>query len=197
MIFTYHKISFLKSDKSTVNLWNFIRQMFEARKYKVVFLKDYDINDKNQIVLRFDDGYKSVLKYAVPVLKFFGYPFEVFIVEKFYDKEEKGDKNFMDKKDLKEVIKAGGRLQYHTKSHPDLSLIEDKEKLKLEIICPEYLKALDKNGFEFLAYPFWKHNCETMKIIQENYKGACSGNGFAENTDYSMDGIRAEANTII
>ena len=55
MIFTYHKISFLKSDKSTVNLWNFIRQMFEARKYKVVFLKDYDINDKNQIVLRFDD----------------------------------------------------------------------------------------------------------------------------------------------
>ena len=77
MIFTYHKISFLKSDKSTVNLWNFIRQMFEARKYKVVFLKDYDINDKNQIVLRFDDGYKSVLKYAVPVLKFFGYNYYI------------------------------------------------------------------------------------------------------------------------
>lgn len=197
MILTYHKISLTKTDKITVNLWNFIRQMFAAKKYKVVYLSEYNMNDKSQVVLRFDDGYKSVLKYAVPVLKFFGYPFEVFIVEDFYKRAEKGDKNLLNKKDLEKIIKAGGRLQYHTKSHPDLSLTEDIRKLEDELICPEYLKLLDKNGFEFLAYPFWKYNSETIKIVQAYYKGACSGNGFAENNDYSMDGIRVESNTKI
>ena len=62
------------------------------------------MNDNNQIVLRFDDGYKSVLKYALPVLKFFGYPFEVFIVENFFISAEKGNKNFLNKKDLKKIF---------------------------------------------------------------------------------------------
>ena len=72
MILTYHKVSFIKNDKITVNVWNFIMQMYAIRKKIVVYLDDYDLNDNNQVVLRFDDGYKSVLKYAVPVLKFFG-----------------------------------------------------------------------------------------------------------------------------
>lgn len=197
MILTYHKISLTKTDKITVNLSNFIRQMYALRKNKVVYLNDYDMNDNNQIVLRFDDGYKSVLKYALPVLKFFGYPFEVFIVENFFISAEKGNKNFLNKKDLKKIIKAGGRLQYHTKSHPDLSIIDDEEILKSELICPEYIKQLDKSGFKFFAYPFWKYNSKSMEYVQKLYKGACSGNGFAENNIYSMDGIRIEANTKI
>ncbi|CCY62356.1 glycosyl transferase family 2 [Clostridium sp. CAG:967] len=197
MILTYHKVSFIKNDKITVNVWNFIMQMYAIRKKIVVYLDDYDLNDNNQVVLRFDDGYKSVLKYAVPVLKFFGYPFEVFIVEDFFNRGEKGDKNFLNKKDLEKIIKSGGRLQYHTKSHPDLSIIEDEEILKTELICPEYIKQLDKNGFKFLAYPFWKYNSKSIEYVQKLYNGACSGNGFAENNKYSMDGIRVEANTKI
>lgn len=197
MILTYHKISLTKTDKITVNLKCFIRQMYALRKNKVVYLNDYDMNDNNQIVLRFDDGYKSVLKYALPILKFFGYPFEVFIVENFFISAEKGNKNFLNRKDLKKIIKAGGRLQYHTKSHPDLSIIDDEEILKSELICPEYIKQLDKSGFKFFAYPFWKYNSKSMEYVQKLYKGACSGNGFAENNIYSMDGIRIEANTKI
>lgn len=197
MILTYHKISFIKNDKITVNVWNFIRQMYAIRKKTVVYLDDYDMNDNNQVVLRFDDGYKSVLKYAVPVLKLFGYPFEVFIVEDFFIRAENGDNNLLNKKDLMKIIKSGGRLQYHTKSHPDLSIINDEEILKSELICPEYIKQLDKSGFKFFAYPFWKYNSKSMEYVQKLYKGACSGNGFAENNIYSMDGIRIEANTKI
>lgn len=197
MILTYHKISLTKTDKITVNLKSFIRQMYALRKNKVVYLNDYDMNDNNQIVLRFDDGYKSVLKYALPVLKFFGYPFEVFIVENFFLSAEKGNKNFLNKKDLKKTIKAGGRLQYHTKSHLDLSIIEDEELIKSELICPEYIKQIDKNGFKFLAYPYWKYNSKTQEIARYIYNGACSGNGFAGNNKYSMDGIKVEADTKI
>lgn len=32
MILTYHKVSFIKNDKITVNVWNFIMQMYAIRK---------------------------------------------------------------------------------------------------------------------------------------------------------------------
>lgn len=197
MILTYHKISFIINDKITVNVWNFIRQMYAIRNKTVVYLDDYDMNDNNQVVLRFDDGYKSVLKYAVPVLKFFGYPFEVFIVEDFFNKAENGDKNLLNKKDLMKIIKSGGRLQYHTKSHPDLSIIDDEEILKSELICPEYIKQLVKTALNFWHILFGNIIPNQWNMFKNYTKERVSGNGFAENNIYSMDGIRVEANTKI
>lgn len=198
MILTYHNISFKKQDNITINLLTFIKQMFALRKFDVVHLDEYDMNNEKHIVLRFDDGYKGVVKYALPVLKFFKYPFEIFIVEKFYLKAQSGDNNFINKNDIDKIIKSNGNIQYHSKTHPDLSLIDSDTKLIEEIICPESLKELDKNGFQYFAYPFWKFNQKVLDIVNKNYYGACSGNGFAQkNNKFAMDSIRIDCNTKI
>ena len=189
MIFTFHKISFMRTDSITCNLFGFIKQMFVLSKYKVVYLRDYNPNDKNQAVIRFDDGCKSLLKYAVPILKIFGYPFELFIVADFIAEGEKGNKGFLNKKELMQIVNKNGRLQYHSKSHVKLTEISDYEKLKAEIICPTEIKELDNNGFEYFAYPYWVYNDKITAIVKEYYKGALSGNGYSMGGQYSLDSV--------
>lgn len=199
MILVYHKISFKKNENITIDIFSFIKQLLQLKikGYKVVHLDEYNFQDAAQIVIRFDDGYKSVLKYALPVLKFFNFPFEVFIVENFFISAQKGNNKFLNKNDLEKIVKSKGRLQYHTKSHPDLSTIKDESKLQKEIICPDYIKALDINGFKYFAYPFWKYSPESIEIIKQHYQGACSGNGFAKDDAYLMDGIKVNKDTKI
>ena len=142
MILVYHDIKLKPDAENVVSLLNFIKQMYSLRKYEVVYLDEYNPDNPNQVVLTFDDGYKSVLKYVVPILKLFKYPFELFICENFINGAENGDKVFLNKKELLEVAKNGGRLQYHTKSHLDLSEIEDKTLLEDELRLPESLLTL-------------------------------------------------------
>jgi peptidoglycan/xylan/chitin deacetylase (PgdA/CDA1 family) len=91
MILTYHHIKLWSGSEQTVGLFQFIRQMLFIRNKKIVYLDDYDPNDSNQIVITFDDGYKDVLTFALPILRFFKYPFEVFIVANFYHMTETGN----------------------------------------------------------------------------------------------------------
>ena len=79
MILTYHKIKLFQShDPIADGFFSFLIKMLSLLSRKVVYLDNYSHDDENQIVITFDDGYKEVVKYALPVLKFFKYPFEVF-----------------------------------------------------------------------------------------------------------------------
>jgi len=91
MILTYHKVKiFPQKDPITTGFLTFLKQMLSLRKRKVVYLDSYNPANVNQVVITFDDGYKEVLKYAFPVLKFFNYPFEVFLVADFFAKANGG-----------------------------------------------------------------------------------------------------------
>ena len=70
MILMYHKIDIESKTIWWVDVNNFYRQMYELKKKKVVYLDEYDPNDKEQVVITFDGLYKNVLKYAVPILKY-------------------------------------------------------------------------------------------------------------------------------
>lgn len=187
MILVYHNIELISKDENTVNLLNFIKQMFVLLKYDVVHLDDYDETNTKHTVLCFDDGYKNIIRYALPILKIFNYPFEVFVVNDFINQAQNGNTRFMNIKDLQKCKKNNGRIQYHSKSHPDLSLIFNKNILEQEIICPDSLKQLDSFGFKYFAYPFWKFNDVVYNIVKENYVGALSGNSFANKTNWAMD----------
>jgi peptidoglycan/xylan/chitin deacetylase (PgdA/CDA1 family) len=198
MILTYHHVKLWSRNEQTVGLFQFIRQMLFIRNKKVVYLNDYDPNDVDQIVITFDDGYKDVLTFALPILRFFRYPFEVFIVADFYQAAETGnwlkrrDRNtiFLNKRNLQKIVKYGGRLQYHSKSHPYLDRIDDLQQLEQEIIVPENIKLLDNKGFQWFAYPYWRWNDKVMNIVKKHYKGARSGNGFEKNNEnYALDSI--------
>ena len=82
MILTYHKIFPEVKTKWWVTPDTFYRQMVDLKNKQVVYLDDYDPNNPNHAVITFDGIYQNMWEYAVPILKHFGYPFELFIIGK-------------------------------------------------------------------------------------------------------------------
>ena len=141
MILTYHNIveksiDWMNVNYNTVDLKHFEMQLKSLENKQFVYLNEYDTNNPNHVVLRFDDGYKGVIKYALPVLKKYQLPFEVFVTDIYTREAENGNEQFMNCRDLQELVKNGGRLEYHTKSHLNLTQIYSNRKLKQELFVP-------------------------------------------------------------
>lgn len=187
MILMYHKIHPDSPSMWWVHVDEFYRHLCELRNKQVVFLEDYDANDSNQAVITFDGVYKNVLEFAVPLLKKFQYPFEVFIVgdhvggDNSFDVIDKRTNEptgeplteFANKEDLQKIIESGGRLQWHTKSHPNLTTIATNE-ISRELNIPKALKKLDPLGFTWFAYPHGEWNDVVVKEVKKKFSGAVS-----------------------
>ena len=184
MIYTYHHIKFKIKDTITITPIRFFLDMLLLLRKKVVFLEDYNPNDSKMVVLTFDDGYKDFLKYAFPILKFFKYPFEIFVCGDFIS----DNGYYLSMKDLEFISNNGGKIQYHTKSHKDLSKLTSPEDILEEITLPESLKKIICKQ-KFLAYPYW--NCNKLVeqlLIQEGYTKGLGGTGSA--SDYTWERIK-------
>lgn len=193
MILTYHNIDFISKDENTVCLLFFIVHLLilKIKHKRIVFLDEYNPDDKTQVVLRFDDGYLNIYKYVAPILKLFNFKFEIFISPCFI-----GKILYMDLDMLKKIQHFNCRIQYHALNHKNLSLIEDEELLDEEIRPSEFFKDnFSDLNFNYIAYPYWKYNDKAVKIAQKYYKGALSGNGFSNNTQYALNSIKV-LNTI-
>ena len=153
----YHKVDIESPTMWWVTVDNFYRQMLELASKQVVYLDDYNPQNSNHVVITFDGIYKNVLKYAAPILQDLGYPFELFIssnyigIDNSFDIEEPLTQ-FADFQELKTLVSMGGRLQWHTKSHPDLSIENDEVHILDELDIPENCKELDVKGFNWFAY---------------------------------------------
>ena len=91
MILMYHKIYPDSPTMWWVDVDNFYRQMCELKCRKVVSLDDYDPADPDHVVITFDGVYKNVLTFAAPILKDFGYPFELFVTSDYIGKDNSFD----------------------------------------------------------------------------------------------------------
>ena len=191
MILTYHSVHSKVRNANTVNYLVFILQLLclKLRGKLFVSLKNYDKEDKKHIVIRFDDVDKKTLNYVIPILRAFKAPAEFFVCESFVLSKEGV---WADIADLQKVVQKGFRLQYHSKTHPDLTAITDLQVLEEEIRIPEFLKEIDNEGFEYFAYPYWVYNDNVIEIVKKNYKAALSGNGKSNYTNWAMDSIRIE-----
>lgn len=187
MILMYHKIY-----PDTPTIWwvsadDFYRQMCEIQHKKVVYLDDYDPNNPNHVVITFDGVYKNVHDFALPILKKFGYPFELFISGDHIGKDN--DFDTVDKRtgkptnepqalfanysELKILVKSRGRLQWHSKSHPNLSTLNN-DQVKNELKIPQKIKKLDSNGFKWFAYPHGEFNKSVITEVKKSFRGALS-----------------------
>jgi peptidoglycan/xylan/chitin deacetylase (PgdA/CDA1 family) len=173
MILTYHRVLPQSNDNLTVTVKRFRQHLtyLQENNKTVVFLDDYESDNENQVVLRFDDGTKDTLQFAAPILNEFGFPFEVFICGDFV--QEKNTQKYCNTADLQELLKYGGRLQYHSKSHKKLNELPESA-LESEIRCPDELKALDPKGFRWFAYPYWRWNETVISVVQKYFKGGAS-----------------------
>ena len=169
MILVYHHICRRSTnDDNVVSVATFDKHMAEIKRqnYKVVKITEYDPNDTNQIVLRFDDGYLDIMN-ALPILRRYGYPFHVYVVGDWF-----GKNGFIGEHHVAEIKKSGGTLEWHTNTHADLTTCTDQELLN-ELTIPASIKNLDRNGFTSIAYPFWKYDARVCRTVRRFFK--CGG----------------------
>jgi glycosyltransferase involved in cell wall biosynthesis len=129
------------------------------------------------VVITFDGVYEGIYRYALPILKKFSYPFEAFVVGDYIGKDNTFDQGvepparFASQEQLCALVKGGGRLQWHSRSHQDL-LVLSPEKLQEELSIPDYIRELDPEGFKWFAYPHSMSSPQVKEEARKMFRGA-------------------------
>lgn len=199
MILMYHKVHPSSPTEWWVTVDDFYRQMWELQSRRVVYLDDYDLSDSENVVITFDGVYSNVLTYAAPILGMFRYPFELFVVgdligrENAFDAGEPGA-SFASASELCQLESFGGRLQWHTKTHPDLSTI-GAEQLQRELAVPTDLLRERPHSFRWLAYPHGRFNHSTEQAASASFHGAVSCNQGDEEHSHGLNRVTVTNST--
>jgi len=175
----------------------------KALKYSYNFIdpnklsKHYYPASKNNLLLTFDDGFKSNFFFANKVLKKLEIKGIFFVISDLVNSRNKKKKiiiqnifpnkkifNFstyhsMSWSDLRKLEKMGHVIGSHTKSHLNLNNINSQSILEEQITSP--IKTFKKNKIKkplFFAYSFgnfYSFNQKCFKIATKNYRFIFSG----------------------
>jgi len=145
--------------------------------YRVINLKQFVefVSLKRQlprrsVLLTFDDGYRSFLQYAAPVLKELGFTATLFVYTDYVG----AGGNAFTWADLKKLQQEGFDIQAHSKSHGDMVRAgnepanEYEKRLEAELMQPRAL--FQKNlGFapDILAYPYGRQDDAVVRRAKE------------------------------
>lgn len=184
-VLVYHSIN---NDKSNLSLKidNFEKQIKFLKKsgFKTVSFEEIDKNEKKQIIITFDDGYKDTCQFALPILKKYNFKATCFLVSNLIGKKNSWDsfrddfisKNLMNTEDINEWIKNGMFIGSHSHNHTDLTKLN---KFDLEKDLEFSKKTLeDKFGKEInnFCYPFGKVNKNVFDTVGKKFKKAVTIN---------------------
>jgi glycosyltransferase involved in cell wall biosynthesis len=201
MILMYHKVAPVSPTIWWVEVDEFYRQMWELKNKKIVYLDDYDPHDNSQVVITFDGIYKNVLQYAAPIMKKFGYPFELFITSNYLGLDNKFDTveplaEFTSIEELLELEKLGGRIQWHTHSHPDMLDVSDEVQIVKELSVPISLKEVfNESSFRWFAYPHGNFNELVLKHTKKMFTGGITCNQGNDYDKYILNRLTVENST--
>jgi len=165
-VLTYHDIGPQTKGRLVLAAKAFTEQMryLKANRYRVITLAEFHefLQLKRQlprraVVLTFDDGYRSFLTHAYPVLKELGFTATLFVYTDYVGT----GRNALGWDDLARLTAEGFQVEGHTKSHGDLrrqpgeSEAEHARRLRAELESSQRLfqQRLGRPA-KFLAYPF-------------------------------------------
>jgi peptidoglycan/xylan/chitin deacetylase (PgdA/CDA1 family) len=150
--------------------------LFLKRNTNVISLDDFYAGrlslEKMNVVITFDDGYKSWVVEAVPVLRELELPAVFFVSSGFVGLSEKDEAEFIRSKlfakpdvgcnitgglsieDLKSMVREGYTIGGHTVSHCNLSEHRDSAPLRYEITEDKRkLEEITGKAVDYFAYP--------------------------------------------
>jgi peptidoglycan/xylan/chitin deacetylase (PgdA/CDA1 family) len=215
IVLGYHQFS--PPGVRSKNIYNMPQDVFDAEmkylkdnNYHVVSLADVVRFAKGEILLppdsvavTIDDGYKSSIVYAGPVLKKYGFPWTYFVYPAFITVHEgKGAASWSD---LTELQNEGVDIECHSMTHPFLSKHRQAWKGPMHMLTPEEYDAFLTNEtvtakaeleehlhktVQFFAYPFGDHDkAVEAKVVSAGFKAifTVAGNPIHPGTNlYSM-----------
>ncbi len=191
-ILTYHSIDESGSVISTkAETFRWQMKLLSDAGYSVVTLADLisrleaeeELPDKIA-ALTFDDGFQNFYAAAYPVLEQYDFKATVFLVTDFCDGYNDWGGNppdlprssLLSWSEVKELSSYGIEFGSHTRTHPDLTKAS-AVKVREEIVGATTAIG-DATGRkpETFAYPFGKYDLAARKVVEENFKAACSTN---------------------
>lgn len=199
----YHKVDVRSPTMWWVDVATFYQQMLALRDRKVVYLDDYDPADRSHVVVSFDGVYRNVLQFAAPVLQRLGYPFELFVSSDLIGSSNEFDFGepaapFAAEQDLRRLVSMGGRLQWHTRSHPRLEYMRvdrDWSAVERELSIPDDVRALDTAGFRWFAYPYGAFSADVYAETKRHFIGAVSCHQGNDSDPYCLNRVTVTNST--
>jgi len=180
MILMYHKVDIVIPSKWWVSVERFENQISSLyKKYEFVYLDDYDISNKSQVVLTFDDAYENIYRHAFPILKERNIPFEVFVIGDVlsgwndFDGSEMKTR-FCSLTHLEKMARSGGRMQWHTRTHPQLPRLNDEQMDAQLTVNSELKSKFPEPHFKWFAYPSGMHDQHSVDQVRKRFSGALS-----------------------
>jgi len=196
-ILYYHRV-----DNSKLNPWTISNHRFQEQldwlqqKFDLVSLEEVQrrmrsgSNDRPTVSITFDDGYADNCTEALPLLIRRKIPFTYFVTSQntinnipFPHDVARNEKLAPDSVDsLKALYQAGVEIGGHTKTHPNLGQIHDKDQLADEVIggAQELEKAIGCR-VRYFAFPFGMHenlNRDVFRLCHDHgFAGVCSAYG--------------------
>jgi peptidoglycan/xylan/chitin deacetylase (PgdA/CDA1 family) len=178
-VLVYHHIAAEVRGRVVVSPRAFEEQMryLKARGFRVVtlsalveFLARGRQLPRGAVVLTFDDGYRSFLDHAYPVLKELGFTATLFVYTDYVGTGRQS----MSWTDLERLAREGFDVQAHSKTHGDLRRrrpetdAEYSRRMELELGEPQALfeRHLGRRTRLF-AYPYGFHDDELVAKVRE------------------------------
>jgi peptidoglycan/xylan/chitin deacetylase (PgdA/CDA1 family) len=199
MILMYHKVDIIRPTMWWVTSGALERQLAELSDKRFVYLDDYD-SPATQVVITFDDAYENLAHHALPVLRAARAPFEVFVIGDVlgswndFDDAEPPTRH-LDHAGLDLVVSAGGRIQWHTRTHPDLRSLDDTG-LRTELSVPEALRVrYPSPHLAWLAYPGGLHDVRVVSSARPQFAGAVSVIAGQPDDRWQLNRITVEEST--
>ena len=178
-ILVYHNFAPQAKGRMVIAAKTFEEQMryLKANGFRVVSLKEFvefaflqRQLPRKSLVLSFDDGYKSFMQYAYPILKELGFTATLFV---YTDYIGTGG-NALSWADLKKLAAEGFQIEAHTKSHADLRRAtgepanEYAKRLSVELNQPRDLFLKNLASYPpTLAYPFGYQDDSVVQKAKE------------------------------
>lgn len=178
-IFIYHRFDESRYPSTNISLDDFQAQLEELKQHNIQVIGLGDLVEllrsgrplsQDYAVLTVDDGYRSFLTGAMPLLRKYGYPVTLFV-----NTDAVGGHGYLDWSELTSLKKEGVELGNHTASHPHMTdlLVEEstsawRERLRSDL--EKSGKAFQKNlGLtpELFAYPYGEYSPEVQALVRE------------------------------
>jgi len=139
--------------------------------YRTVSLEDLVLASENKkklpekpIVITFDDGWENQYEYAFPILSKYGLTATFFVFTNAI-----GHERYLTWEQVQTLSDAGMVIGSHSKSHPYLDLIYEREKLIEELAgSKSILENKIKKEVNTFAYPFGVMTPEIATLLKES-----------------------------
>jgi len=173
VVYMYHRFGEPDYPSTNITLDQFQKhlQEFDKQEYNVLsleFIIDSIITEtplpENTVAISIDDGDKSILTKAWPLIKKYEYPVTIFIATEPIDAKYN---NYLTWDEIRLLKKEGADIGAHTRTHPHMHKLTTEEiKNEIEHSNKRFLNELNEVP-KLFAYPFGEANENVINIIKD------------------------------